>query len=159
MRNSGVKARKTPFQRAVRVPAPSSPVNNLVKKLVAAAHVADSGACGGDKSRKVLFDAEFDGMRCLIVREPKTVEDRVSCTPRECEIARMVAKGYPNKTIAAVLEISSWTVGTHLRHMFAKLGVPSRAAMVARMIEAGLLEAKERTVASRSSGENLLQLR
>jgi DNA-binding CsgD family transcriptional regulator len=52
----------------------------------------------------------------------------------------MVAKGYPNKTIAAVLEISSWTVGTHLRHIFGKLHVSSRAAMVALMIEAGLIE-------------------
>ena len=48
------------------------------------------------------------------------------------QYARMVAEGYPNKTIAAVLEISSWTVSTHLRRMFAKLGVSSRAAMVAR---------------------------
>src|SRR5262245_7545375 len=139
IRNSGVKAKKTPFQRAVRAPAPISPVDNLVRKLVAATHVTDSGACGDEKNRKVLFDAEFDGMRCLIVREPKTTEARVSCTPREREIARMVAKGYPNKTIAAVLEISSWTVGTHLRHVFAKLRVSSRAEMVARMIETGLI--------------------
>jgi len=140
IRNSRVKARKTAFQRVVRVSTPISPVDNLVRKLVAhATHMAVSGACGDDESRKIVFNAEFDGMRCLIVREPKTTEARVSCTPRECEIARMVAKGYPNKAIAAVLEISSWTVGTHLRHMFAKLGVPSRAAMVARMIEAGFI--------------------
>lgn len=37
--------------------------------------------------------------------------------------------------IAAVLEINSWTVSTHLRLMFAKLGVSSRAAMVARVLE------------------------
>ena len=43
-------------------------------------------------------------------------------------------KGYPNKTIAAVLEISTWTIGTHLRRMFAKFGVNSRAAMVAQLI-------------------------
>ena len=51
-------------------------------------------------------------------------------SPREREIARMVARGYPNKTIAAVLEISPFTVNTYLRRVFAKLGVPSRAAMV-----------------------------
>ena len=140
-RNSRVKATKTACPRRVRVSAPISPVDNLVRKLVAhATHVADLGPCGDDKNRKVLFDAELDGLHCLVVREPKTTEARVSCTPREREIARMVAKGYPNKAIAAVLEISSWTVGTHLRHMFAKLGVPSRAAMVARMIEAGLIK-------------------
>jgi DNA-binding CsgD family transcriptional regulator len=56
-------------------------------------------------------------------------------SPREQEIARMVARGYPNKTIARVLDISTWTVGTHLRRMFAKLSVGSRAAMVARLLE------------------------
>jgi hypothetical protein len=47
----------------------------------------------------------------------------------------MVAKGYPNKTIAGILNISSWTVCTHMRRIFAKLGVASRAAMVARLLE------------------------
>jgi DNA-binding CsgD family transcriptional regulator len=56
-------------------------------------------------------------------------------SPREHEIARMVGQGYPNKTIAAILGISSWTVSTHLRRMFAKLGVRSRAEMVARVLE------------------------
>jgi len=51
----------------------------------------------------------------------------------------MVAKGYPNKTIAAVLDISSWTVGTHLRRIFAKLGVGSRAAMVAQLLQEELM--------------------
>jgi DNA-binding CsgD family transcriptional regulator len=52
----------------------------------------------------------------------------------------MVMKGYPNKTIAAVLEISIWTVGTHLRHVFAKLGVGTRAAMVAKLLDANQRE-------------------
>ena len=39
--------------------------------------------------------------------------------------------GYSNKEIAGVLEISSWTVSTRLRRIFAKLGVTTRAAMVA----------------------------
>ncbi len=47
----------------------------------------------------------------------------------------MVMKGYPNKTIAAVLDISVWTVGTHLRRIFTKLGVVNRAAMVAQLVE------------------------
>jgi hypothetical protein len=55
----------------------------------------------------------------------------------------MVARGYPNKTIAAVLEINSWAVGTHLRRIFAKLHVSSRAAMVARMIETRELEYRQ----------------
>jgi DNA-binding CsgD family transcriptional regulator len=78
---------------------------------------------------------------CLVTQleKHKPSQGLISFSPRESEIARMVAKGYPNKTIAAVLEISSWTVCTHLRRMFAKLRVSSRAAMVARMMDIGLL--------------------
>ena len=46
----------------------------------------------------------------------------------------MVARGHTNKTIARVLDISLWTVSTHLRRVFAKLGVSSRAAMVAAVL-------------------------
>ncbi len=82
----------------------------------------------------VILDADVEGIRCLLIRRPvSSVGATVRLSPREREIARMVAKGYPNKAIAAVLEISSWTVGTHLRHIFAKLGVSTRAAMVAKL--------------------------
>lgn len=56
-------------------------------------------------------------------------------SPRELEIARLVSKGHPNKTIAGILEISPWTVATHLRRVFTKLRVGSRAAMVTRIME------------------------
>ena len=83
----------------------------------------------------VLLDIEVENVRCILIRTPRP-EDRKShivLSPREREIARMVAKGYANKTIAAVLDISSWTVGTYLRRIFAKLGVGTRAAMVAKL--------------------------
>ena len=94
----------------------------------------------------VLLDTEVDGVRCLLVSlEPApeaedATRNKVMLSPREEEIARMVAAGYPNKTIAAVLDISSWTVGTHLRRVFAKLGVGSRAAMVASLLKTGRLK-------------------
>ena len=61
-------------------------------------------------------------------------------SPREQEVARMVASGYPNKTIALVLEISSRTVASHLRRIFMKLNVSSRVAMAARLTGSGLSE-------------------
>ncbi|HIK56978.1 MAG TPA: helix-turn-helix transcriptional regulator [Synechococcales cyanobacterium M55_K2018_004] len=51
-------------------------------------------------------------------------------TGRELQIATLVAQGLPNKKIAKKLHISEWTVATHLRRIFAKLNVDSRAAMV-----------------------------
>ena len=90
--------------------------------------------------QEVVLDVEMDGARYLVVRlQMKSAPPHASLSPREMEIARMVAKGYPNKMIAAVLDISSWTVCTHLRRIFAKLNVRSRAAMVARLLEERLL--------------------
>ncbi len=60
----------------------------------------------------------------------------INLSPRECEIVRLVARDLTNKEIAAVLEISAWTVATHLRRVFAKLSVRSKAAMVASVSEA-----------------------
>jgi DNA-binding NarL/FixJ family response regulator len=118
----------------------------LVRKLVeqavddkTATRTAPNGRLPGEV---VLFDRNVDGVRCLLLRQVSPEEPSVTFSPRECEIARMIAKGLPNKTIAGVLEISTWTVCTHLRRIFAKLGVSSRAAMVARMMEMRLLEGK-----------------
>jgi DNA-binding CsgD family transcriptional regulator len=86
--------------------------------------------------QEVILATEVDGMRYILIRShPRPPHAQVILSPREGEIARMVAKGYPNKTIAAVLDISPWTVCTHLRRIFAKFGVGSRAAMVARFLE------------------------
>ena len=63
----------------------------------------------------------------------------------------MVAKGHPNKVIADVLNISSWTVCTHLRRIFAELGVGSRAAMVAQLLEIGALTTDHRVTADMTS--------
>ncbi|NJL82094.1 MAG: response regulator transcription factor [Chloroflexaceae bacterium] len=51
-------------------------------------------------------------------------------TERELQIAAFVALGHSNKEIAKKISISEWTVSTHLRRIFAKLRVDSRAAMV-----------------------------
>jgi DNA-binding CsgD family transcriptional regulator len=53
-------------------------------------------------------------------------------TKREIQIMMLVAQGKVNKEIADQLNISEWTVSSHLRRMFAKLGVDSRAAMIFR---------------------------
>ena len=86
-------------------------------------------------SDDVLFDCEVDGVRCVLARARRHTAEVLSLSPREQEVARMIAKGYPNKIIASVLDISVWTVSTHLRRIFAKLGVTSRTAMVTRMFK------------------------
>jgi DNA-binding NarL/FixJ family response regulator len=101
--------------------------------------------CFPDSSHEeVLVDTEVDGSRYLLVRMPHPVDTDVRLSPREQEIVRMVAKGHPNKVIADVLNISSWTVCTHLRRIFAKLNVTSRAAMVGRISQISVRNSNRR---------------
>src|ERR1700678_3181607 len=116
--------------------APAYEVVRTLAELIERVSAAESSKHGRDNpSEEVLVDTEIDGSRYLLMRMPKPSSARIRLSPREQEIVRMVAKGHPNKIIADVLNISSWTVCTHLRRIFAKLGVGSRAAMVALVPE------------------------
>ena len=78
---------------------------------------------------------EINGQLCAIVEAASSAITSppklpTNLTERELQIAYCVAQGKPNKQIATQLHISEWTVATHLRRIFSKLGVDSRAAMV-----------------------------
>jgi DNA-binding CsgD family transcriptional regulator len=78
---------------------------------------------------------EYDNVRCVLVVCPQV--PRHALSPRELQIARLVADGATNRAIASSLDISLWTVSTHMRRIFAKLDVCSRAEMVAQFFGAG----------------------
>lgn len=98
-----------------------------------------------DQRFVVLHVSKFPDSMIVADEEPEQDKygenelEEVRLSPREQEIVRLVAKGYPNKTIAGILDISPWTVSTHLRRVFAKLGVNSRAEMVATAIHTQLI--------------------
>lgn len=56
-------------------------------------------------------------------------------TRREREILALVAEGRTNGEVASALRISPLTVGKHLEHAYAKLGVINRTAAVHRARE------------------------
>lgn len=64
-------------------------------------------------------------------------------TQREAEVARMVANGCSDLNIAQSLKISENTVGSHLRRVYAKLGVHSRAEIAALVFGHGILDAQK----------------
>jgi DNA-binding CsgD family transcriptional regulator len=115
-------------------------VEDLIRMLV---HRSSPGRENGNEidsdpqTEEIIFDAEVDGARYLLIHLRKPAQVQAQLSPREQEIVRLVALGHSNKIIGDVLNISSWTVCTHLRRIFAKLGVGSRAAMVARLLEIG----------------------
>ena len=107
-------------------------VGSLVRDIVQRVSPRPSNV---GQDQQVLAETTIDGARYLLVRIPKAEEPAVALSPREAEIVRMVSRGLPNKVIADLLNISSWTVSTHLRRIFAKLGVSSRAAIVAHTLQ------------------------
>jgi HD-GYP domain-containing protein (c-di-GMP phosphodiesterase class II) len=60
-------------------------------------------------------------------------------TTREVEVLRLLARGLSNREIAARLVISRKTASSHVEHIYAKVGVSSRAAASLFAVRHGLL--------------------
>jgi DNA-binding NarL/FixJ family response regulator len=63
-------------------------------------------------------------------------DDSISLTAREEETLVLLSKGYSNKEIADKLTLSVETVRSHLKHIYEKMHVRSRAEAVARYMTA-----------------------
>jgi DNA-binding CsgD family transcriptional regulator len=103
---------------------------------------------GTDRGRALQLAAECEkragalGMRLLAARAAElraqlragTRRERL-LTPREVEVARLVAEGLTSREIAEAMHISARTADNHVQHILDKLGLRSRsqvAAWVAR---------------------------
>jgi HD-GYP domain-containing protein (c-di-GMP phosphodiesterase class II) len=61
---------------------------------------------------------------------------------REVQVLRLVARGHSNREIASLLFISPKTAGHHVQHIYAKIGVSTRAAAAMFAMEHDLLVPK-----------------
>jgi DNA-binding CsgD family transcriptional regulator len=68
------------------------------------------------------------------------VEGPASLTPREREVAALLAEGLSNGEVARRLFISSKTASVHVSNILAKLGMASRAEVAAWAVRVGLAE-------------------
>jgi DNA-binding NarL/FixJ family response regulator len=62
-------------------------------------------------------------------------------SPREHEVLNLLARGFTNSEIAALLTISKLTVGTHVKNIFRKLEVNSRSEAVFEASSRGIMNA------------------
>ena len=74
------------------------------------------------------------------------VEGPGGLTRREVEVLRLIARGCSNKEVAARLVISPKTAGSHIEHIYAKLGVTNRAEAGLFAVQHGLLPEMEEPV-------------
>src|SRR5438105_4846417 len=65
-------------------------------------------------------------------------------TPREREVAALVARGLTNRQAAEELLVASRTIETHLEHIFDKLGVQTRAELAAWAARQDMASAAQR---------------
>jgi DNA-binding CsgD family transcriptional regulator len=63
-------------------------------------------------------------------RVPSTVDE---LTPQERQIAQLLAEGRTTRQAAAALFLSPKTIEYHLRHVYTKLGIASRAELAEAM--------------------------
>jgi DNA-binding NarL/FixJ family response regulator len=93
-----------------------------------------------DRDGIVLCSVVVAGLRYTLSCQPCDEENAPAfLSPREQEVVRLVMKGFSTRGIAQLLDISPWTVSTHLRRIFLKLNVSSRAEMVAQVLREGIL--------------------
>lgn len=98
--------------------------------------------CGTDDFIPKPLDMDYLKQRirhCLALRkrepsvELELARRRYNLTPREAEVVSHVQQGLSNAEIAKQLEISEGTVKVHLEHIYSKVGVHSRTALIARL--------------------------
>lgn len=79
--------------------------------------------------------ARSNGVRVPVPYRGGTKGYGEQLSPREEEVAHLAAAGYTNKEIGAKLFLSPATVDGHLGRAMRKLGVHSRAAVAARLLD------------------------
>jgi DNA-binding NarL/FixJ family response regulator len=72
---------------------------------------------------------------------PEPPQDATPLTPREREVATLLAEGLSNGEIARRLFISTKTASVHVSNILAKLGMASRAEVAAWAVRSGLASA------------------
>lgn len=86
-------------------------------------------------TRQPLDDAIAYALGEQAAPTTKPIDEPTRLTPRERQVADLVAQGLPNRDIATTLVISQRTAEAHVEHILTKLGFTSRTQIAAWVIE------------------------
>lgn len=108
-------------------------------------------ALGAEQARAVLLgDAdqgrlEAAAVNAVLAAAGHQVRRRqnliAGLSPREVEVLSLLVRGLTNKQIAVQLSVSARTVGSHIEHIYTKIGVSARGAAAMYAMRHGLVDA------------------
>lgn len=107
------------------------------------AFIADQTPHRGWLQEILTRSADRSLARYLGLQAPRVGGRSANLTPREAEVHELLGQGLTNKEIAELLHISPSTATVHVKHIFEKLGVRSRAEAARALV--GDLEPTART--------------
>jgi DNA-binding NarL/FixJ family response regulator len=132
---------------------PGSPARRAnLERILAGAHhslSAEAYAAAWAAGRAMPLDeavdytlaTEHDPAGATAAAGKSTVSGQAAVlTPREQEVAELIARGLTNRQIAAELIVAERTVDAHVYNMLSKLGFRSRAQVAGWAVEQGLLK-------------------
>jgi len=88
------------------------------------------GACGL-VSKAASPDALYAAINAALLGHPESLGPEERLTAREREILRLLKDGKDDEEIASILKISVKTVANHCERLMGKLGVHTRAGLIA----------------------------
>ena len=103
----------------------------------AAAVLAETAAAAHDRGALTVVELAEQALRSLGVRTWRRAGARTLLTPREQEVAELVAGGATNREIADVLFLSPKTVERHVSNALKKAGARNRTELASRLRELG----------------------
>jgi DNA-binding CsgD family transcriptional regulator len=121
--------------QAMREPRPHRPPRSAEEAAAELRAEVHAGRLEEEAVRAVLAAAGH--------RVPQRSAGAAGLTAREVDVLRLAARGMTNKDIAGVLFLSPKTVANHVEHIYAKIGVSSRAAAGLFAMKHGLLPEEE----------------
>ncbi len=120
------------LQKIVRGQPPLSPA--IARRLLT--HFRGSGADASAAPEPGLRASNAAGTRPMAIEKPL---DHERLTPRETEVLTFLSKGFTIKEIASLMGIKWFTVNDHIKSIYKKLNVSSRAEAAVLASKQGLV--------------------
>lgn len=106
----------------------------------ASAGAATDALCAEARAGRLAMDAVDAVLTAAGQRRSRRRESAAGLTSREVEVLRLIAAGCSTKQVAQTLRITARTAGTHIEHIYSKIGASTRSTATLFALQHGLLD-------------------